>query len=167
MFVVQYFLIVVAPIPIAAAIYLVLSYVAQRFPEGRSLIGVKPRLLVGSEYDSCLSLTLGFVFMDIATIAIQVCGAALVGVVQTKKVRGEKPPVTTETAGHILLAGLAVQTFFFSIFLGLLIIAITRLGRLPQHYQASARKVLLIDLAAALLVLLRTIYRLAVECQGE
>jgi len=47
--------------------------------------------------------------MDIATIAVQVCGAALVGVVQTKKVRGEKFSISSATAGHILLAGLAVQ----------------------------------------------------------
>jgi hypothetical protein len=107
------------------------------------------------------------VFIDIATIAVQVCGAALVGVVQIKKQKGEEPPLSSAAAGHILLAGLAVQTFFFAIFLCLLILAFSRLDRIPAQYRANARTVLAIDLVAALLVLLRTVYRLAVECQGE
>lgn len=53
-----------------------------------------------------------FVFIDIVTIAVQVVGAAMVGVVQTKLSRSEKPPMSTKTAGHILLAGLAVQVSF-------------------------------------------------------
>lgn len=47
--------------------------------------------------------------MDVATIAVQVCGAALVGIVYSKQARGESTPVTTETANNILRAGLAVQ----------------------------------------------------------
>lgn len=106
--------------------------------------------------------------MDIVTIAIQVTGAALVGVVQTKQANNEKPPVTTETANNILLAGLAVQTAFFTLFLTLLLTAIARVGRISSQYnlRRNALLILLVDLAAALLVLLRTVYRLAVECQG-
>ena len=42
-----------------------------------------------------------------------------------------------------------------------------RLNRITAQFRPNARKLLLIDLAAALLILLRTVYRLAVECQGE
>lgn len=156
-FVAQYFLIVVAPIPIAAAIYLVLTYAAKRFPNGHRMLLMRPNLIVGF-----------FVFMDIATIAVQVCGAALVGVVQTKRANGEKPPVTSETAGHILLAGLAVQTASFTGFLILLVVAIIRSSKLGLNSRllGRLRTVLFINLAAALLILLRTVYRLAVECQG-
>lgn len=106
--------------------------------------------------------------MDIVTIAIQVTGAALVGVVQTKKARNEEPPVTTETANNILLAGLAVQTAFFTLFLTLLLTAIFRLRHISTQYglRRNALMALLVNLAAAVLVLLRTVYRLAVECQG-
>lgn len=106
--------------------------------------------------------------MDVITIAVQVTGAALVGVVQTRQSEGKKPPVTTKTANNILLAGLAVQTAFFTVFLTLLLTALARVSRIPAQYnlRRNARIILLVDLAAALLVLLRTVYRLAVECQG-
>ncbi|CAK9781881.1 hypothetical protein CC85DRAFT_287428 [Cutaneotrichosporon oleaginosum] len=156
-FVVSYFLIVVAPIPIAAAIYLVLTYAAARWPDGRRLLVLKPKTMV----------TL-FVFIDIVTIAVQVVGAAMVGVVQTKSNRGEKPPMTVTTAGHILLAGLAVQTAFFSAFIVLLVIAITRVPRLGLHGKMlrNLRMLLWANFAAAMFILLRTVYRLAVECEG-
>lgn len=156
-FVAQYFLIVVAPIPIAAAIYLVLTYAAKRFPNGHRLLLVRPNWIVGF-----------FVFMDIATIAVQVAGAALVGVVQTRIAEKRKPPVTSKTAGNILLAGLAVQTASFTGFLIFLLVAIARSGRigLDSRLLGRLRALLFLNLAAALLILLRTVYRLAVECQG-
>lgn len=102
------------------------------------------------------------------TIAVQVVGAAMVGVVQTKTNRGEKPPMTVATAGHILLAGLAVQTAFFSAFIVLLGVAIARIPRLGLQGRAlrTLRILLFSNVAAGLFVLLRTVYRLAVECQG-
>jgi hypothetical protein len=108
------------------------------------------------------------VFIDIVTIAVQVVGAAMVGVVQTKTNRGEKPPMTVTTAGHILLAGLAVQTAFFSAFIVLLVIAITRVPRLGLQgtLLRNLRMLLYSNLAAAMFILLRTVYRLAVECEG-
>jgi hypothetical protein len=48
-FVASYFLIVVAPIPIAAAIYLMLTYAAARWPEGRRLLVMKPKAMVSRE----------------------------------------------------------------------------------------------------------------------
>lgn len=146
-----------APIPIAAAIYLVLTYAAKRFPGGHGLLLVRPNFIVGF-----------FVFMDIATIAVQVVGAALVGVVQTKRANGEVPPLTSEQAGHILLAGLAVQTASFTGFIVLLVVAMIRTGRigLDTRLLRSLRGLLLLNLASAMLILLRTVYRLAVECQG-
>ncbi|BEJ15545.1 hypothetical protein CspHIS471_0501500 [Cutaneotrichosporon sp. HIS471] len=156
-FVASYFLIVVAPIPIAAAIYLMLTYAAARWPNARRLLVMPPKAMV----------TL-FVGVDIVTIAVQVVGAAMVGVVQTKTNRGEKPPMTVTTAGHILLAGLAVQTAFFSTFMVLLILAISRVRHLDLHGQQlrNLRFMLYTNLAAGFFVLLRTVYRLAVECQG-
>ncbi|EKD01224.1 hypothetical protein A1Q2_04449 [Trichosporon asahii var. asahii CBS 8904] len=95
-------------------------------------------------------------------------GAALIGVVQTRKAENKEPPVSSETANNILLAGLAAQTAFFTLFLSLLGTAIARIGRIPTQYnlRRNALTILLVDLAAALLILLRTVYRLAVECQG-
>lgn len=106
--------------------------------------------------------------MDIVTIAIQVTGAALIGVVQTRKAENKTPPVSSETANNILLAGLAAQTAFFTLFLSLLGTAIARINRIPTQYnlRRNALTILLVDLVAALLILLRTVYRLAVECQG-
>ncbi|GMK56003.1 hypothetical protein CspeluHIS016_0210590 [Cutaneotrichosporon spelunceum] len=156
-FVASYFLIVVAPIPIAAAIYLMLTYAASRWPNGRRLLVMPPKVMV----------TL-FITVDIITIAVQVLGAAMVGVVQTKLNRNERAPMTIKTAGYILLAGLAVQTAFFTTFMLLLLLAITRVPRLelPPGLARPLRMLLYSNLAAGFFVLLRTVYRLAVECQG-
>lgn len=151
-----------------------LTYAAQRFPEGQKLLVLKPRMMVSRELRQCslplTSLTITvFVFIDIVTIAVQVVGAAMVGVVQTRLNEGKKPPMSTQTAGHILLAGLAVQTVFFTCFICLLALAITRVKRLnlTGKILRNLRMLLYTNIAAALFILLRTVYRLAVECQGE
>jgi hypothetical protein len=38
-----------APIPIAAAIYLVLTYASKRFPNGRSLLAMRPNWILWCE----------------------------------------------------------------------------------------------------------------------
>lgn len=54
-------------------------------------------------------LNLAFASIDVVTTALQICGAALIGVSESKRADGEEPPISTESANNILLAGLAIQ----------------------------------------------------------
>ena len=108
---------------------------------------------------------------------IQVLGAALIGKSESAKVRNESFGVTPEQANNILIAGLAVQTFSFLCFLCILFVAIWR-----AHKQACSRHTvdhreyrewpvlqsfLWVILATALLILLRTVFRLGESAEGE
>lgn len=55
-----------------------------------------------------------FASIDIVTTALQICGAALIGVSESKRADGEEPPISTESANNILLAGLAIQVSILS-----------------------------------------------------
>lgn len=61
------------------------------------------------------------------------------------------------------------QTAFFTGFICLLVIAIVRVSRLglSGRMLRNLKILLYTNDAAAMFILLRTVYRLAVECQGE
>lgn len=54
-------------------------------------------------------LNLAFASIDVVTTALQICGAALIGVSESRRADGKEPPISTESANNILLAGLAIQ----------------------------------------------------------
>lgn len=130
-----------------------------------------------------------FVCVDVFTIGLQVAGAALIGIAQSKTSDGEKPPISTESANKILLAGLSVQvsrkrapytttrpslmpflipsrkSLSFIIFLTLFLIFAWRAS--GSKSSAKPDKLLLVStLAAALLIFLRTLFRLAESAAG-
>lgn len=96
-FVVQYFMIVVAPVFIAAAFYLSLSYAIRLSPGRRKLLPIGPKGLFV------------FICFDAVTTIIQIAGAALIGTTESARVEGKASSLTPEDANHILLAGLAAQ----------------------------------------------------------
>jgi hypothetical protein len=119
-YVVQYFLIVVAPVFFSAAFvshsrrsveplltlssplqYLALSLGIRRlsYGYGHALLSFSPRIFVSI-----------FIGADVVTTIIQITGAALIGVSESSNVRGRAAPkVSTKQANDILLAGLSVQ----------------------------------------------------------
>lgn len=143
-FVLQYFFIVTAPVFLAAGIYTILSALISRL--GNEYSFLKPKVILGF-----------FVTSDAVSTIIQIAGACLVGV---KESRREDPT----DANHILLAGLAYQVFAMSIFVILM-----------ASFQYRARHVIkkhgyiLFCVAfsvATILVYLRTIFRLAETAEG-
>ena len=153
-FVVQYFFIVVAPVFISASIYVCLSKLIRWAGtegldvESRSYL--RPKLLLWV-----------FITADVVTSIVQIAGAALIGVAENK---GDSP----ETANNILLAGLAIQTFAFLIFLALytaFIIVFSRDTKLALQF-SSKRPFLLAVGISSILVLLRTVFRLAETSEG-
>ncbi|WVR05323.1 hypothetical protein IAU60_002337 [Kwoniella sp. DSM 27419] len=162
-FVAQYFLIVVAPVLFSAAIYLSLSLAARGYVGGERLLVLRPKLVLAF-----------FVSADVICTIVQVAGAALIGTSESARVRGEPSRVSPEQANNILIAGLAVQCFSFTCFLVILSIAITRVARstyvkstgIEVAAHQTLRKFLWVILATALLILLRTTFRLAESAQG-
>lgn len=153
-FVVQYFLVVVAPVFISTSIYVCIS----RLIAWASSIGyaadvrwwLKPKLILW-----------GFVAADVVTTVMQIAGAALVG---SSESNGRDPT----TGNHILLAGLALQTFSFFVFLAILLLVRLSLAR-DQGVKMAVRSkdpFMLAILVASLLVYLRTVFRLAETAQG-
>lgn len=142
-FVVQYFFIVVAPIFFSAAIYTVLTVFINRTK--REYAPLPPKLILWI-----------FITCDIIATLTQVAGAALIGAAASNR----KDPTTPN---NILLAGLAFQVFSFFIFCLCFGICLYR-----------ARKVILSSLkaftaalcVAALLVYIRTCFRLAETAEG-
>lgn len=159
-FVVQYFCIVTAPVFISASIYVCLSRLitwADRhgFSESQGeKRGMGRRL-------NPKWILWGFVTCDVISTIIQVAGAALVG---SKESKHESATVPND----ILLAGLAFQTFAFTIFLVLLATFRALLaGARNMHAVVRAKDPFFAALAAAsLLIYLRTIFRLAETSQG-
>jgi hypothetical protein len=118
-----------------------------------------------------------FVIADVLTIATQVAGAALIGVAESRSARNEDSPVTPNQANDILLAGLAVQSASFLVFLILLAIVTFRLRRrrntaMEPDYRPGiqakniGRDVLVVLALSALLIFLRTLFRLAETAYG-
>jgi hypothetical protein len=56
-----------------------------------------------------------FIAIDSVTTVIQIVGAALIGVAESKNSRGETSSLTSKQANNILLAGLALQVSLFPI----------------------------------------------------
>ncbi|KAL8673193.1 MAG: hypothetical protein Q9168_002385 [Polycauliona sp. 1 TL-2023] len=154
-FVVQYFFIVVAPVLISASIYVCLSKL-MRWADN---VGFKTQL--GFLLQPKLLLWV-FITADVVTTVIQVVGAALIGVAESNK----KSPVT---ANNILLAGLAIQTAAFILFLYLyfeFVLQISRDAGMRAVHFGFIRPLLLSIGVSSLLVLLRTAFRLAETSQG-
>lgn len=153
-FVVQYFFIVVAPVFISASIYVCLNQLI-RWASAEGLT-VGPRSLLRPKVILWI-----FITADVVTTIIQVAGAALIGVAESNV----KDPTTPN---NILLAGLAIQTVAFVIFLVLFGAFVISLSRDPKAKAAflSKRPFLLAVGAASVLILLRTSFRLAETAQG-
>jgi len=165
-FVVQYFMIVVSPVFFTAAIYLSLSIAARRVANAGygNILPVRPKLLVTI-----------FIISDVLTTALQIAGAALVGVSASAQARGEQPSLSPTDANHILLAGLAVQCFSFLLFLIFLGLALKNwparksVKAIDSEKSSTAAFSWYYPLAiviSSLLVWLRTLYRLGETAEG-
>ncbi|KAL9107407.1 MAG: hypothetical protein Q9227_007691 [Pyrenula ochraceoflavens] len=150
-FVIQYFLIVTAPVCISAAIYYTLTMLVRA--DSAVVTGVwQSRLLRPKR------ILWTFITADAICTIVQVTGASLIG----KRTSKHLDP---SWANDILLAGLAVQTCFFAVFLILLCFyyytsrQTTRTERPPRRFVISLT-------TAALLVFIRTIFRLIETAQG-
>lgn len=153
-FVVEYFFVVTAPVLMSAAIYVCLSrlvnWAVAEGLETEHRAWLRPRLILW-----------GFVACDVVTTVAQVVGAALVGTAESNR---ESPTV----ANDILIAGLAFQTFAFSVFLGLFIritiIFYKDVGLAPKL--VDKRSFFIALATASTLVYIRTIFRLVESAQG-
>jgi hypothetical protein len=156
-FVVQYFFIVTAPVFFSASIYVCLSRLIH-WSRSEGYVSrawyLKPKAILWL-----------FISADVITTIMQIAGAALVGVSQSKK--GETS-LTPDVGNNILLAGLAIQTAAFTLYLILYImftISIYKDPRFGRNF--GGKKWFFLGLfAASLLVYLRTIFRLAETAEG-
>ncbi|CZR59173.1 related to YER185w, Rta1p [Phialocephala subalpina] len=155
-FVVEYFLIVTAPVLISASIYVCLTkIIAWAEPHG---------LRFGDGSRWCLrkrGILWFFISVDVFTTILQVTGAAMIG---SKTSKQEDPT----TANNILLAGLAIQSFAFLIFLFLLSLTIFSILKDKEMKDELRRKrsPFLGVLIASGLVFLRTVFRLVETSEG-
>ncbi|KAL9623505.1 MAG: hypothetical protein Q9160_002185 [Pyrenula sp. 1 TL-2023] len=153
-FIIQYFLIVTAPVCLSAAIYYTLTLLVRRFgvPAHKpSLITIfRPRLILWT-----------FISADFLCTIVQVTGASLIG----KRTSDHKDPAA---ANNILLAGLAVQTLFFAVFLVLLAVFYHTAPNLSKTKlrPGTPRFFVTALSAAAVLVFVRTVFRLVETAQG-
>lgn len=152
-FVIQYFFIVCAPVALTAAIYACL-YKMARWASKATLSGL------GSNWRRPRWILWTFIVADIVTTGMQVAGAALIGAAESE---GKDPT----TPNNILLAGLAVQTFSFCMYFvvfGFFLREIRRDRslRLSRNFKVFVAALLL----ASLLILLRTVFRLAETAEG-
>lgn len=145
-YVVQYFFIVVAPVILAVAIYVSLSRMIA---------------LVGRQYSPVLApkaILAIFIVCDVIATITQIAGAAMIGAASSKY-------KSTDTANNILLVGLAFQVASFAVFLALLTVFIVRTRGVARAHP-GLRKFSAVLFAAALLVWIRTIFRLAETAEG-
>lgn len=86
---VSYFMTITAPVFFSAGLYLALSTVAQRSRSGAGRLPLRPRTIVAT-----------FVTIDVVTIALQVVGAALIGVAESSRASGDhlSPPLKRTTS---------------------------------------------------------------------
>ncbi|GAA5909692.1 uncharacterized protein JCM6883_004600 [Sporobolomyces salmoneus] len=155
-FVINYFFIVVAPIAIQAALYIALASAVRRIcgTRGKGLLGFNPRWMV-----------IGMIIADVITTLVQVAGASLLGTAESNLYQGKDVALTPEQANNILLAGLALQTAAFVIFILLLTLCVLRSRNLPSSLQIP-RKLSLLLFISSFLLLLRTTFRLAESASG-
>ncbi|KAL8833575.1 MAG: hypothetical protein Q9170_004190 [Blastenia crenularia] len=152
-FVVQYFLIVVAPVFISASIYVCIN---------RLIAWAKSNGFVLNQWWFAPGLILwGFVTVDILTTVLQIAGAALVGSSESNQNDPTK-------GNNILLAGLAIQSFSFTAFLMVLTLFRFALSKVPERQSMVRTKDWFVAALAlaSLLVYLRTLFRLAETAQG-
>lgn len=142
-FVVQYFLIVTAPVFFSAAIYTLVSVMINIY--GREYAPMPPKVILGV-----------FIASDVVATIVQIAGAALVGVAYSN----EENPTTYD---HILLAGLAFQVVTFAIFLVVLAWTLVKARNSPATISNSFIVGLVV---ATLAVYLRTCFRLAETAEG-
>ncbi|KAL8921052.1 MAG: hypothetical protein Q9208_005943 [Pyrenodesmia sp. 3 TL-2023] len=152
-FVVQYFMIVVAPVFISASIYVCINkLIAWAKSVGYVLDQwwLAPKVILW-----------GFVTVDILTTIMQIAGAALIGSSQSN----QKDPTT---GNNILLAGLAIQSFSFTVFLVVLTLFRLALFKDPERKSSVKTKNWFIAALAlaSVLVYLRTLFRLAETAEG-
>ncbi|KAH7099055.1 RTA1 like protein-domain-containing protein [Auriculariales sp. MPI-PUGE-AT-0066] len=150
-FVLNYFFIVCAPIFISAAIYLGLARLLPVVPSNASPLSAK-------------ALVTSFIAIDTVTIVTQVVGAALVGSGYSAQAKNNIPPMDPEDANWILVAGLSVQTLASVIFIAIMVrVMISTRGTVAA---AGVWNVLWVLLISDLLIVLRTIFRLAEGADG-
>lgn len=160
-FVGQYFCITVAPVFIAASIYVYLTQIALFAKSNKLDMGmmkvVTPKVMLWV-----------FVTADVVCTLLQVTGAALIG---SKTSNHEDPTMPN----HILLAGLFAQAFAFCIFLILLSSLVWSLARAyPATYSGrsnnspgiSIRPYMYALCIIGVLIMLRTVFRLVETAQG-
>ncbi|KAL8898096.1 MAG: hypothetical protein Q9207_006872 [Kuettlingeria erythrocarpa] len=152
-FVVQYFMIVVAPVFISASIYVCINKLIAWAKSVGYLLDqwwLAPKVILW-----------GFVTVDILTTIMQIAGAALIGSSQSN----QNDPTT---GNNILLAGLAIQSFSFTIFLTVLTLFRFALAKDPRGQSKVRTKDWFISALAlaSLLVYLRTLFRLSETAQG-
>jgi hypothetical protein len=153
-FIVQYFFIVCAPVLLTAAIYVCLYKMAIGVTKvgrpAKKTRWARPRWILWT-----------FIAADIATTILQVAGAALIG-------KAESDHEDSTTPNHILLAGLVVQTFSFSIFLLVFFAFVGDLRRDTAFRRTfgSTRSFIYSLIVASVFVLLRTVFRLVETAEG-
>lgn len=155
-FIIQYFLIVTAPVCISAAIYYTLTLLVRRFGvpadkgSGALIPLFHPKRILWT-----------FITADAVCTIVQVTGASLIG----KRTSDHKDP---KAANDILLGGLAVQTLFFAVFLVLLSVFYHTAPELSASKLKPRTPRLFVTAlsAAALLVFVRTVFRLVETAQG-
>jgi hypothetical protein len=159
-FVGQYFCITCAPVFISAAIYIYLT----KFTRWAIDSGFPSRAMVRFGLTPSRLLWL-FISADVICTGLQVTGAGLIGG-QTSK---QKDP---SKVNRILIAGLAAQVVSFILFLTIMatfIVTCSRYARGDQHLRTkwmSKRLASISIFVAALLVFLRTVFRLVESAQG-
>ena len=151
-FVVEYFLIVTAPVFISATIYVCLSKLVALETSRPVQAAFRPQVLLWT-----------FISFDVMTTIMQITGAAIIGTSESK----HKDP----TVGNdILLAGLACQTAAFATFLALFAGFVVIMIAQRKHYARPAimQRVAFVTAlgVASALVFLRTIFRLIETSQG-
>jgi hypothetical protein len=160
-FVLNYFFIVTAPVFLSAGIYAVLSILLNRLNrvDGHSSSSDKRSRSSSSYSPLAPRLILAiFITSDALTTIMQIAGAALIGVEESKR---QSP----NTGNNILLAGLSLQVLSIGIFCIILGIILVR-ARAPIATDHRLRVFTRVLVVATLLVYLRTCFRLAETAQG-
>ncbi|KAJ5288783.1 hypothetical protein N7478_001813 [Penicillium angulare] len=143
-FVLNYFFIVTAPVFLAAGVYTILSALIARL--GNKYSFLRPTFILAF-----------FITSDTISTIIQVAGASLVGV---KESRHQDPT----TANNILLAGLAYQVFAMSIFVMLMAAFEFRARHAIREH--GLQVFCLSFSVSTLMIYMRTIFRLIETAEG-
>ncbi|CZT05998.1 related to YER185w, Rta1p [Rhynchosporium graminicola] len=153
-FVVQYFLIVTAPVLISASIYVCLTRIVGWAGDAGLDLSTRSVLLRKKV------VLWTFITIDVFCTILQITGAGMIGGATSN---GKDP----STANNILLAGLAIQTaayFLYLLLLSFVIVAIYRDRDMALKLNKSP--FLLMLAAASILIFIRTVFRLAETSQG-